>query len=110
MSLILTLFGRPLDRQVVKVAREGGVVQSRVGGAKDRGVSYSARSNTYVNPITITDYTHHNNIIQLDHWRDLLATLLDICTIHDQQQGSTANPQLVETHRSLYKGKAQCLS
>ena len=41
---------------------------------------------------------------QLDHWKDLLTTLLDICTSHDQQ-GSSANPQLVETHRSLYKGK-----
>ena len=43
---------------------------------------------------------------QLDHWRDLLASLLDICTSHDQQ-GSSANPQLVEIHRSLYKGEVQ---
>ena len=43
---------------------------------------------------------------QLDHWRDLLASLLDICTSHDQQ-GSSANPQLVEIHRSLYKGRVK---
>ena len=49
-TVTCTLFSssRPLDKQVVKVAREGGVVQSRVGGAKERENKgeYSARSNT----------------------------------------------------------------
>ena len=47
---LITLFrsSSPLDRQVVNVAREGGVVQSRVGGVKERENKggYSARSNT----------------------------------------------------------------
>ena len=37
---------------------------------------------------------------QLDHWRDLLASLLDICTSHDQQ-GSSANSQLVARNTPL---------
>ena len=45
-----TLFSskRPSDKQVVKVASEGGVVQSKVGGASEREKSggYSARSTT----------------------------------------------------------------
>lgn len=40
---------------------------------------------------------------KLDPWRDLLDTLLDICTAHDRE-GNSANAQTVEVHRTLYKG------
>ena len=44
---------------------------------------------------------------QLDQWRDLLDTLLEICTTHDRE-GNSGNPQMVEVHRSLYKGMLLC--
>ena len=51
---------KPFVKQIVKVASEGGVVLSKVGGAREsenRG-GYSARSNTYI-------ATSTNNIIIL---------------------------------------------
>ena len=55
---------KPLDKQVVKVASEGSVVQSKVGAASDNenNGGYSARSNTYER-VSVHMYTKNSRSI-----------------------------------------------